>query len=197
MHRQIIKSRSYFDEKQLCQEQLNTQKRRIETLKTDICKVKTAYSASLKNLEQISNEIHMKRKEVPSNENDMLNRPREPGVGAELTTDTDILPDFNMELDKCEVRSLGSFSETASSLMSEQDEQEFVEDLNQNGNNDREFTKRPIDGGEGRSSDTVWESELDSTAEKLGHMLLVQNCSNNNRIVTNDNEQTKLDDVNN
>lgn len=181
-HRQIIKSRPYFEEKSLCQEQLNTQKDRIETLKKDISKVKVAYSESLKNLEQISNEIHMKRKGLALNESDILNHPREPGVGAELT-DNDIyttLPDFNVELDKCEIRSLGSYSETASSIMSEHDENECSnETLNEITINGKELTERPIDGGEGKSSETVWESELESTIGKLDHMLHVQNCSNN------------------
>lgn len=58
----IQKSRPYFDEKTLCQEQLNTQKQRIESIKREILKTKSFYAQTLKNLEQISNEIHLKRK---------------------------------------------------------------------------------------------------------------------------------------
>lgn len=43
------------------QEQLNTQKQRIEGIKQEIARTKNFYSQTLKNLEQISNEIHMKR----------------------------------------------------------------------------------------------------------------------------------------
>lgn len=57
----ILKSRPYFDEKTLCQEQLNTQKQRIESIKREILKTKNFYAQTLKNLEQISNEIHLKR----------------------------------------------------------------------------------------------------------------------------------------
>lgn len=76
----INKSRLYFDEKALCQEQLNTQKQRIETLKKDIIKAKSFYAQTLKNLEQISNEIHQRRGTKP--DDDILKHPREPGVGA-------------------------------------------------------------------------------------------------------------------
>lgn len=80
LHKTISKSRNYFEEKALCQEQLNTQKQRIETLKQDIIKAKNFYSQTLKNLEHISNEIHQKRGTKP--EDDILKHPREPGVGA-------------------------------------------------------------------------------------------------------------------
>lgn len=76
----VNKSRSYFEEKALCHYQLNTQKQRIETLKQEINKAKHFYAQTLKNLEQISNEIHMKRGTKPDDE--ILKLPREPGVGA-------------------------------------------------------------------------------------------------------------------
>lgn len=76
----VNKSRAYFEEKSLCQEQLNTQKQRIESLKQEIIKAKNFYAQTLKNLEQISNEIHMKRGTKP--DDDILKLPREPGVGA-------------------------------------------------------------------------------------------------------------------
>lgn len=188
LRRLIIKSRPYFDEKALCQEQLNTQKDRIDTLKKDICKVKTSYAQSLKELEQISNEIHMKRKGLNLNdlEKEMLTRPREPGVGAELTNPDECsgykhssLPDFNVELDKCELRSIGSYSETTSSAVSEKDENEVLEEdsLDDLKMKVKELAVRPIEGGEGKSSDSVWESELKSTVDKLDHMMLMQECS--------------------
>lgn len=127
----------------------------------------------------------MKRKGLTLNENDILNRPREPGVGAELATNElkvkySSLPDFNLELDKCEVRSMGSCSETASSVMSEQDESETVDDLDELKLKFKELAVRPIEGGEGKSSDGIWESELRNTVDKLDHMMLMQECANKN-----------------
>lgn len=186
LHRHIIKSRPYFDEKALCQDQLNTQKERIETLKSDILKSKTSYSQSLKQLEQISREIHMKRQGFV--ENDILNRPREPGVGAELSPKVEegqsqhsSLPDFNLELDKCEIHSMGSCSGTASSAVSEKDESEVVDEdcLEELKLKVKELAVRPIDGGgEGKSTDNVWENELKSTVDKLDHMLMMKECAN-------------------
>lgn len=146
--------------------------------------MKRGYADSLKNLEQISNEIHMKRKNLPDEE--ILKRPREPGVGAELT-DNDKLPDFNLELEKCEVRSLGSFSETTSSVLSEHDDIEY-----NHGNlmKDNDFTHRPIDGGEG-SSVTTWINEMDKTLDNFDHISL-DNCTDKNEV----NYINKLKEVN-
>lgn len=120
----------------------------------------------------------MKRKSIPDEE--ILKRPREPGVGAELTEDMDkLLPDFNLELEKCEIRSLGSFSETTSSVLSEHDDTDY-----DNGGviiTKDDFTRRPIDGGEG-SSVTTWVNEMDKTLDNLDHMSL-DNCNDKNRQV--------------
>lgn len=83
--RNIQKSRPYFEEKQLCQEQLETQKERIHELELQIRSTKASYAMSLKNLEKISEEIHRTRGTnlkvtTPTG-------PREPGVGA--TADDD------------------------------------------------------------------------------------------------------------
>lgn len=81
-----MKSRSFFNEMNLCQEQLNTQKEIIETLKNQIRSTKQTYSESLKKLELISEEIHLKRKRRQSEFDEELappKGPREPGVGAE------------------------------------------------------------------------------------------------------------------
>ncbi|KAF2889475.1 hypothetical protein ILUMI_16698 [Ignelater luminosus] len=128
----------------------------------------------------------MKRKSmgIPESENDILNRPREPGVGAELCEHTSSsnklpLPDFNLELDKCEVHSMGSISGTASSAVSEKDETEELDDdyLDELKLKVKELAIRPIDGGEGKSTDEVWESELKHTVDKLDHMMLMQECA--------------------
>lgn len=89
--RNIQKSRPYFEEKQLCQEQLETQKERIHELEIQIKSTKASYAMSLKNLEKISEEIHRTRGTdlgiTPPG-------PREPGVGA--TDDDDFEdPDSN------------------------------------------------------------------------------------------------------
>ncbi|KAB0794875.1 hypothetical protein PPYR_11714 [Photinus pyralis] len=189
LRRHIIKARPYFDEKALCQEQLGTQKERIESLQEQINKTKYSYSEALKKLEQISNEIHMKRKSlgIAECENELLTRPREPGVGAELCESSGQIDfaaklqslDFNSELDKCEVHSMGSISGTASSAVSEKDEDEDLDDeyLDELKLKVKELAIRPIDGGEGKSTDEMWESELKHTVDKLDHMLLMQECA--------------------
>lgn len=184
LQRHIIKSRPYFEEKLLCQEQLNTQKERVESIKKEINKAKQAYAQTLKRLEQISNEIHMKRKGLTT-DSDIFNRPREPGVGAELSpVDADPkhnnpLPDFNLELDRCEIRSAGSVSGTCSSAVSERDEDEaFDEDvIDELKQKFKELAVRPVNGGEGKSTDGVWESELRNAVDKLDHVMMMQECA--------------------
>lgn len=90
----VVKSRPYFDEKQLCQEQLATQKERIDYLQNLISEAKFRYSQSLKTLEAISEEIHMKRKDMyDDGVGEYPVGPREPGVGAEN------YPDYSLELE--------------------------------------------------------------------------------------------------
>ncbi|GJQ71790.1 hypothetical protein Trydic_g11480 [Trypoxylus dichotomus] len=190
LRRHVIKSRPYFEEKALCQDQLNTQKERIDSLKQDICKVKFSYSQSLKNLEHISNEIHMKRNSMNLSclDTDILNSPREPGVGAELSGGDVIkinknssLPDYKLELDKCEIHSVGSCSGTMSSAVSERDISETVDEdyLDELKLKVKELAVRPIEGGEGQSTDGVWENELKTTVDKLDHMMLIKECAQN------------------
>lgn len=76
LRRNINKSRPYFEEKELCQSQLATQKERVEFLQKQVTSVKQSYAMSLKELERISEEIHLKR-------GDLGRGVREPGVGAE------------------------------------------------------------------------------------------------------------------
>lgn len=161
----IIKSRPYFDEKALCQDQLNTQKQRIESIKQEIIKTKNFYSQTLKNLEKISNEIHMKR-QGKQTENDLLTRPREPGVGAELNTAFEetptrrakhmsSLPDITAELDRCEICSVA----TTSSAVSEKDSTENIyADLEEVKAILRDMNVRP-ENAEGKN-DEVYISEL-------------------------------------
>ncbi|XP_066246494.1 SH3 domain-binding protein 5 homolog [Euwallacea similis] len=165
LQRFIIKSRPYFDEKTLCQEQLNTQKQRIEGIKQEILKTKNFYAQTLKNLEQISNEIHIKRQGKQS-EDDLLTRPREPGVGAELNQAFDeirsqkaknmcSLPDITAELDRCEICSVA----TTSSAVSEKDMSENVyEDLEEVRAILSSMSSRP-EQADGRNED-IYVSEL-------------------------------------
>ncbi|KAK9889533.1 hypothetical protein WA026_006888 [Henosepilachna vigintioctopunctata] len=184
LQRHIIKARPYFDEKALCQEQLNTQKERIECIKKDIAKAKNSYSQTLKELEQISNEIHIKRNNL-KNENDLLKRPREPGVGAELSEveEKSVIStvskcsslDFNLELDRCELRSSSSMSGASDEVEEEIDN--FENNLHDLKHRVKQLSVRPTDGGEGRSTDELWESELQTAVEKLDHMMMMQECA--------------------
>lgn len=149
--------------------------------------VKFAYSQSLKKLESISEEIHQKRRQFQklSVEDEIPSGPREPGVGAERNTPgedqkrlekplrTTELPDINIELDRCEIRSMGS------SAVSERDDSEDMEedDLTDLKQKVKQLAIRPIDGVEGCSSDYTWESELNATVNKLDHMLLMKECA--------------------
>lgn len=127
--RSIQRSRPYFDEKQICQDQLETQKGRIQELQTLLHSAKYSYSMALKKLELISEEIHKQR-------GDLMNAcppgPREPGVGAELehipeTVYKPSLPDYEAELEKCDYQSL-SVSVTTSSAVSEKDDSSNEDD---------------------------------------------------------------------
>lgn len=62
LKRNITKSRPYFEEKAVCQSQLDAQKQRVGEIQTAIAKAKAEYAASLRQLESISEEIHLRRK---------------------------------------------------------------------------------------------------------------------------------------
>ncbi|EDW00837.1 SH3 domain-binding protein 5 homolog [Drosophila grimshawi] len=109
--RSINKSRPYFEEKQVCQDQLQTQKNRIQELQQQVASAKATYSTALRNLERISEDIHRQRGDYPALSNSPPPPgPREPGVGAELNTPTSSalpsLPDFHLELEKCDYPSI-------------------------------------------------------------------------------------------
>lgn len=73
----INKSLGYFEEKLRVEAQLEGQKERVQQLQTAIAAAKATYAQSLRRLEQISEQIHEQRR---------CQMPREPGVGAELTS---------------------------------------------------------------------------------------------------------------
>lgn len=61
--RAIIKSRPYFEVRAQCDEMLATQKARVESLQKAVKKAKDSYAASLRVLEDISNQIHQRRRD--------------------------------------------------------------------------------------------------------------------------------------
>lgn len=257
LRRNINKSRPYFEEKELCQSQLATQKERVEFLQKKVASVKHSYAMSLKELERISEEIHLKR-------GDLGRGVREPGVGAEndAITEMDLeklnetlkntqysepkilsskfakiinpvsefseeetnkncidryLPsldvsklktstssnysdlDYELELDRCDLQSLGSVSIATSSAVSDEDcieDDSEMEELKQMAaklsNNKTDLNDRDIivNGCEDKrtqdllvrkvSSDTFdnvrrfsenWERQMSETINKLGTIL--------------------------
>lgn len=196
VRRSIQKSRPYFDEKQICQDQLQTQKERIQELQQQIQCAKTMYSTSLKNLEQISEEIHRQRGDLsavaPSG-------PREPGVGAELTVahvpettkcrsnilNANVLPmlDFAAELEKCEVASQGTTSIATSSAVSEKgDDSDDDLDLELLRQKVKVLAVRPVEGGDGQQTQDVWETELNDTVNKLDRLMMMRESAITNPI---------------
>lgn len=186
VRRNIHKSRPYFEEKQICQDQLQTQKERIQELQSQIQCAKTMYSTSLKNLEQISEEIHRQRGDLSTA---APPGPREPGVGAELThmpetikprssiLNVNVLPilDFAAELEKCEVPSHGNTSVATSSAVSEKgDDSDDDLDLELLRQKVKVLAVRPVEGGDGQQTQDVWESELNDTVNKLDRLMMMR-----------------------
>ncbi|KAJ8967528.1 hypothetical protein NQ314_002843 [Rhamnusium bicolor] len=148
----IAKSRPYFDEKTICQEQLNTQKVRIESIKKDIIKAKSFYSQTLKNLEQISNEIHMKR-QANKGDNELLKQMPLKHYKS--------IPNISLELEK-----FNACSTTTSG--SEKDEHEqFVNEIEDIRHTLEDVNIRPIEG----KCEEIFVSEyhLGKLEEKLNH----------------------------
>jgi SH3-domain binding protein 5 len=194
--RSIQKSRPYFDEKQICQDQLQTQKERIQQIQSQLQQAKNTYSTSLRSLEQISEEIHRSR----SNKGDLSNAApsgvREPGVGAEhiaivkspsmagSSAFAASLPDFTSELDKCDERSSQCVSMATSSAVSERDPTEG----DPNDDLDLEYLRqkvkflavRPVESADGQQQDQdIWENELNATVNKLDHLMMMRESASN------------------
>jgi hypothetical protein len=214
LRRSINKSRPYFEEKTICEQQLATQKDRINFLQMKVTKVKQAYAMSLKELERISEEIHTKRgdREVPCGV-------REPGVGAENTSYVEEVRytlrtltklstsaslnlsevDFEAELDKCDLQSLGSVSVATSSAAVSEDEciddseleelKEMASSTTTTPASSTTVVNVPCDDNDTsvvvrkRSSDTFdnvrrlsenWEKQMSDTISKLGVMLNIK-----------------------
>ncbi|CAH1738980.1 SH3 domain-binding protein 5 homolog [Aphis gossypii] len=200
--RSIIKSRPYFEEKYLCEGQLAAQKDTIIQIRYAVQRAKQEYSACLHRLEQISEEIHVQRQNNKLMECS-LQGPREPGVGAEVSSmvnswqeldnkkDTNGMEDINLDwnLDKCDSRSLGSLSMDTSSILSDADDLDFDDDsqvtmeLEQLRQKVRDLATKPLmmeskrtEEVEGVEDRKGWESELNATVDKLDRMMLKQEC---------------------
>ncbi|XP_050422163.1 SH3 domain-binding protein 5 homolog isoform X2 [Adelges cooleyi] len=195
--RSIIKSRPYFEEKYLCEGQLAAQKDTIVQIRYAVQRAKQEYSACLHRLEQISEEIHVQR------QNNKLMGPREPGVGAEVSSmasswqelnskkDGNGMEEINLEwnLDKCDSRSLGSLSMDTCSILSDADDLDFEDDsrvtmeLEQLRQKVRDLATKPLmmeskrtEEVEGVEDREGWETELNATVDKLDRMMLKQEC---------------------
>ncbi|XP_055684430.1 SH3 domain-binding protein 5 homolog [Lutzomyia longipalpis] len=195
LKRNIHKSRPYFEEKQICKDQLETQKGRIQELQSLVQVAKASYSNALRNLETISEEIHKQRGELSCA---APPGPREPGVGAELnvtemtkskTSSTAAgivlnspvlaLPDYTSELERCAIQSTGT-SVATSSAVSEKGDDSDVDDADLDLEELRQRVKvlaiRPVEGGDGQQEQDVWESELNATVDKLDHLMMIREC---------------------
>ena len=87
---QIQKSQLYFEQKDAFNKALESQKKRVQDLQEKVTKAKALYSKSLRNLEDISESIHARRKlkQLWSHKSSST---RQLGVGAELDYDLVIL----------------------------------------------------------------------------------------------------------
>ena len=102
LRKSISKSKPYFEEKELCQKNLASQKEKVEFLQKQLILVKNSYSLSLKNLEKISEEIHSKRGTIGRGI-------REPGVGAETKTIVEMdLENIQCKKAEAKIRSLNN-----------------------------------------------------------------------------------------
>ncbi|XP_073943616.1 SH3 domain-binding protein 5 homolog [Choristoneura fumiferana] len=149
LKRNIVKSRLYFEEKKLCDEQLQTQNSKIEKLQRLIADAKYRYSKSLKALEEISEEIHRRRGEYPPDKDSIPVGPREPGVGAERDPIHD---------------------EAKVDEGVEKDEESSLQELRMRV---RELALKPIDKKE-VGTDEAWALELNETINKLDQLLMMK-----------------------
>lgn len=201
--RSINKSRPYFEEKQVCQDQLQTQKNRIQELQQQVAGAKSTYSTALRNLERISEDIHRQRGDFPTPPG-----PREPGVGAELNSPTSSalpsLPDFQTELEKCDYPSIAGSqmslgAKTPQAAVETEDEEDAC-DYDETGAGElrgvvderdlealRQKVKilavRPIEGGDGQQQNDVWEHELKATVDKLDHLMMLKEAAKRQQTV--------------
>jgi len=103
LSRHIDKSKPYFEQKDIFNKALASEKARIQALQTKICNTKAQYAQSLRNLEEISESIHARRK-----------------IKAEALPDQGEMDSLQYDLEHLHMESR-SVSRAESSLMSECD----------------------------------------------------------------------------
>ncbi|CRK89207.1 CLUMA_CG002967, isoform A [Clunio marinus] len=168
----IGKSRPYFEEKQICQDQLNTQKERIQQLQSLLQSAKSNYASSLKNLELISESIHKARGDFEAPPAGI----REPGVGAESHEIAAEQQNLDFNLDDVELESRSHSRSASQSRPSEVNEN----DLEALRKKVKSLAVRPIEGGDGKQDEQEsWESELNATVDKLDHLMLLREKKQN------------------
>ncbi|CAB3370853.1 Hypothetical predicted protein [Cloeon dipterum] len=106
----ILRSQSYFNEKEAFDKKLSEQKALVGRLQVEVAKAKQEYKAALGRLEVISDEIHFRRTKGP----------REPGVGAELVVEVveeiaalDICENDKQSCDKTYIGDMGEMTKKA------------------------------------------------------------------------------------
>ncbi|XP_012282767.1 SH3 domain-binding protein 5 homolog [Orussus abietinus] len=161
-HRAIIKAKPYFEVRAQCDQMLAMQKERVECLQKGVRDAKQAYAASLRALEEISNQIHERRRDYDM----VVSGPREPGVGAELISSADSL-NYDAELNKVNVSRINSL---ASSEPDTDDRAQDFEDVLELKQRMDQLGSRSVDGSESTSSQ--WELELQASMEKLNNIPL-------------------------
>ncbi|KZC08177.1 PREDICTED: SH3 domain-binding protein 5 homolog [Dufourea novaeangliae] len=160
--RSIIKARPYFEVKAQCDQMLATQKERVECLQKTIQVAKTNYAASLRRLEEISNQIHQQRRD-----NDFIaNGPREPGVGAELVSPQKTL-NYDLEVNQLNDNRI---KDTTNNQLNTCDKIEEYENACQLQEDNEHLGKRSVDGSEAISSQ--WELELQANMENMSNLSL-------------------------
>ncbi|XP_024945540.1 uncharacterized protein LOC107272480 isoform X2 [Cephus cinctus] len=160
--RSIIKARPYFEVLAQCDQMLATQKERVEFLQKGVKEAKHNYSASLRALEEISNQIHQQRRDF-----DMVaNGPREPGVGAELISPPESL-NYQAELNKLNISRINSLASSSNETDIDDRARDF-EDVFVLRQKMDQLSSRSVDGSESTASQ--WELELQASMEKLNNL---------------------------
>jgi len=93
LHKNVTKSRAYFDLKMDLNKQLEVQKKRLEKIQEGLQLSKNEYSKTLHNLEEISDDIHKSRELKRA----ALMEPRGEGVGADSDNEEKIVHATTME----------------------------------------------------------------------------------------------------
>ncbi|XP_014207565.1 SH3 domain-binding protein 5 homolog [Copidosoma floridanum] len=158
--RSINKAQPYFDLKAQFDQKLAIQKEVVDCLKKAVKDTKCSYAASLRALEEISNEIHEKRRDYAI----LANGPREPGVGAELVTPDECF-NYEEELNKLKISRVNSIASSDQDLEDRIQDFEDVKNLKERVDH---LSVRSVDGSE--STSNQWELELQASVEKLNHL---------------------------